>query len=612
MISSAAFRLIFVVLPAMFALGASAVAQESAFAAPTPRAANVGGPMADVPAGQLLVVHIPQASRVLDEIDRLLIAVHQEPSANPLRQLVDSLRLNQPLGPDSAVTFCISPGQRRPVRATRVTGLDAQAVVRGGQPDVAGYVHRKNAPAAMVTGDGVVLVGESAALPALARAVRGVRLSEAERETLADVDVLVRIDLALAVSQYEPAYREAHQALAARLADLRQAKAPPGQIALAEERMLAAERLWASAGEVTALSGGLIVNRRGLDARACLAIAPASPLAAALGDHPPLAGELNPPLPQQEFAALGYASFDAVRLAGLLQWITAAAVDYAAAFGPPESRLGAAEIRDLHALFAGLGEVIGERAGFVVPIRPSSEPVLQVDAVVRLKDASGGAMWRGLVPGKLDALAYLVGALWTPAGGATIRTQLDPASPNADSPVDLWRLTATFPPPPEGDEPSASQRMTDALLGPAGLSLWNAAAGPWGVLSVAPDDKRVPLLGERVTQPVLGQAGDDPRTTEALRHALRRSNLVIVFSPSVLSQLVSRTLLVGLGAYGKTTEEIPLVPPGDLATLSVRLAADSLAARLYLPVSELEPVFSIRRTLDLLEGVPAAPKFQAR
>lgn len=614
MIRPARFRLISVALPAILALSVSAAAQEAAPAepsvpaAPAPRTANVGGPLADVPAGQLLVIHIPQAARVLAEIDRLLTTVHQEPAANPLRQLVDSLALNQPLGPESAVTFCLSPGETHPVRATLVTGLEAEVVVRGGQRDVAGYVHRRNAPAAMVVGDGAVLVGDTAALPAVARAVRGVRLSEAEREALADADVLVRLDLALVVSQWEPAYRSAHETLAARAAAARETKAPAKDMALAEERVRAAERLWARAADVAALTGGLIVNRRGLDARACVVVTPASELAAALGDHPPLAGEFNPPLPLQEFAVLGYASFDAARLARLLQWATAAIVDYAAAFGPPESRLGPAEIRDLGTLLAGLGEVIGERLGFVVPIRPSSEPVLQLDAVVALKDASSGAMWRGLVPGKLDALAYLVGAIWTPSGGATIRTQLDPASPNADPPIDLWRLTAAFPPPAEGDEPSAAQRTADALLGPAGLSLWNTAAGPWGVLSVAPGAGRVPALVERTTRPLLGQAGDDTRTIEALRHALRRSNLVMVFSPSVLSQLVSRTILTGLGAYGKTTEEIPLVPPGDLATLSVRLAADSMTARVYVPVAELESVFSMRRTLELLEGVQAAPK----
>jgi len=53
---------------------------------------------------------------------------------------------------------------------------------------------------------------------------------------------------------------------------------------------------------------------------------------------------------------------------------------------------------------------------------------------------------------------------------------------------------------------------------------------------------------------------------------------------------------------------VPLVPATELATLSVRLSGETVTARLFVPVAELEPVFTLRRTLEMLEGVPAAPK----
>jgi len=251
--------------------------------------------------------------------------------------------------------------------------------------------------------------------------------------------------------------------------------------------------------------------------------------------------------------------------------------------------------------------VIGERWGFIVPVRPSSEPVLQFDALVALKEAASGAAWRALVPRKLDALTYLVGSLWPAARDTKLRTWLDPAPPNLEPKVDMWRLTPEFAPRAEEDVPSSAQRMADALLGSRGLSLWNLAAGQWGIMSVSPGTSRVAALLECATRPTLGQAGDDPRTIAALRHALPRSNLVVVFSPSVVSQLVSRTILSGLGGYGKA-DEVPLVPATELATLSVRLSGETVTARLFVPVAELEPVFTLRRTLEMLEGVPAAPK----
>jgi len=44
-------------------------------------------------------------------------------------------------------------------------------------------------------------------------------------------------------------------------------------------------------------------QRQAVDARFCLTAAPASPLAELLDAHPMIAGELNPPLPAQKFAA---------------------------------------------------------------------------------------------------------------------------------------------------------------------------------------------------------------------------------------------------------------------------------------------------------------------
>jgi hypothetical protein len=606
MIRSLPFHLMLAALAAATAFSADLAAQQKA---PGPKPAGVNELMADVPAGQLVVVHVPQAARVMGEVDQLLAAVHQEASANPLRKFVNSLALNQPLGAESAVTFCLCPGEAASARpATLVTGIDAAAVVGAGVKDEAtGCVLRDKAPAVLVVSDHAVLVGDAAALPAVARAVRGVRLGEAERSTVADADVIVRVDVALLASQREEEYRQTHAALDAKVQTARETQATPRDLALAEQRVLALERLWARAGEVSAVTGGLIVNRRGIDARACLTAKPGSALAKMLGDHPALAGELNPALPSQDFAALGYGSFDAPRLMQLLQWVTGAAVDHAAVFELPASRLGPAEIRDLNTFLAELGDVIGERWGFVVPTRPSTEPVLQLDAMVALKDAAAGAAWRALVPRKLDALTYLVGALWPAANGTKLKTRLDPAPPNLEPKVDMWRLTPEFPAPAEGEAPSSAQRMADALLGSRGLSLWNLAAGSWGVVSVAPGTSRVAAMLEGATRPKLGQAGDDPRTVEAVRHALPRSNLIVVFSPSVVSQLVSRTILSGLGAYGKA-EDVPLVPPAELATLSVRLSGETLTARLYVPMTELEPVFTMRRTLEMLEGIPAAPK----
>lgn len=576
-------------------------------------------PLMDVPAGQILVVHIPDAARVMSEIDRLLQITHQAPSANLLRREIRKLALAQELHADSMVTVCIAPPVRLggpTVRTAIVTGLDAARATGGKDADAAGIVHRKGAPPVMVLPNGALAVGDAEGLPAIARAARGVSVTNAEREALIDADVLVRLDLRLLMAQYEADYQAARATLAAAVAQAQQDDAELATIALLQERQRAAGRLWASAEELAALTAGLIVDRRAVDVRGCLALKPESPLGKALADHPPLVGELNPPLPSQEFVALAYASFDPGGAVRMLQWLTDALVDAAVAFRPDAGGIGPAEIEGLRHLFGDFAAILGGRAGLVVSVPKADQPVLQADGIVRLKDPSCGAEWRGRVPAALDGLVYVARAWLRGAAGRgagmSLRSMLDPSSPRADLPIDRWQLAVEFEGANNGDHaPPPAAQLATSMLGPQGMTLWNTAAGAYGYWSIAPEPSRLQHLMARTRAPQLGRAGDDEHTAEALRHVLRRSNVVAVFSPSVATQLVSIAVLQRFAAPGAGPMDIPLVRARSLAAVSARLAPGSLSARLYIPVTELEPLFSGYRTLQLLERPfvqPAPPK----
>lgn len=617
------FRLAVPLLVAALGSATSVRAQE---AAPKPiklpRAVTVTGPLAGVPAGQVGVIHIPEARRTLSQIDRVLTALHQDTALNPLRQLLDELDLRQPLHPESSVTVCYGlPGEPRAplARVVLVTRIDGELVTQHGIRDTSGFVHRKDAPAAMVLADGTVVVGDKRLLVPVARSVRGIAVSPAEREVLADADVLVRIDVPLLLTRYEAEVASLLKARADRVEQVRQFGASPEQMAIEEEQVRAITRLWDRAGEIEVVTGGLLIDRRAVDVRLSARVARESSLSGLLADHPPLAGDLNPPLPKQPFVALGYGSFDGRRLAGLMQWATDAMVDRVLSDRPPRARgggltLGLAEFKDLRHLFDDLGDILGGRLGAIVPVRPAAEPVFQVDAMVELAGATPAAAWRSRLPGKLDALTHLLRVSGDFRGAekqrAGLETLLEPAPPAADSPIDHWRLMVTLARATDGDGvPTMEKRLLDTVLGSEGLNLWNTAIGRWGYLSVAPADHRVAAMVLRNVKPQLGQAGDGPLAAEALKHTLRRSNAVIIFSPSLASQLAARTLLRGLGATGATDDrEVPLADPKAMAALSLRLAPTTVTARCYLPVPELEAVLSAWRTLKLLDGVPAIPQ----
>jgi len=588
-----------IVVAALLACAAPALADGGA----------VTNPLGDVPAGQILVVHVPEAARVAADIDRLLEITHQDAARNPLRREIAKLLLHQELRPASALTVCVGPPVRLggpTVRTALVARLDAARVTAGKEPDAAGIVHRDGAPAVMVLADGTVAIGDAEGLAAVARAARGVDVSVAAREAIVDADVLVRIDLRLMLAQHEAKYRAARAALVAGVARARRDDADAATIAALEERLRAADRFWARAGELAELTVGIMVNKEAVDVRACLAVAPDSPLGKAAAGHPPLAGDLNPPLPAQEFVALAYASLDPEGLAGLLQWLTDMLVDSAVAFRPDSGGMGPAEIAGLQGLFGEYAALLGGRSAIVMPIPGKGEPVLQADGIVQLADASRGADWHGRVPSTLDGLVYLTRAWLRSAPGdgpgLSLRSSLDPSSPRDEPPVDRWHLDVALAQPADGAAaPGPAAQLASAMLGPQGLTLWNTAAGEYGYWSAAPAASRIEGLMARNRATRLGRAGDDEQTAEALRHVLRRSNVVAVFSPSVATQLVSIAVLRRFASPEIGPLDVPVVKPRSLAAFSARLSAGSLSARLYVPVTELEPLFSGYRTFRLLE-----------
>ena len=579
------------------------------------------GPLAGVPRGQILVVHVAEAARTMADIDALLKTIRRPESENPLWRLLPLFVFGRDFrfGPDSSFTFCVSPPAKLGGPTLRVAVLpriDVAKVVGDTQPDAGGVYRRPDAPPAMVFADRTVVVGDAEALPAAAWAARGIEVTTAEREVLADADVLVRVDVPLILAQLEPRYQALRAELIRRAGEARREDAPAVKPAVLDEQLRALERLWAKAHEFTALTAGLIVNDRAVDVRVCLAVADGATVSDCLAGHPALVGELNPPLPRQEFAALAYAAFDAERLAKLFQWLLDGAVDATVVFSEAGPGLSPETLAALHQLFGDFGDLLGERAALVVPLASVREPVLQADGVVQLKDAARGAAWRGRVPAVLDALVYLAGAVLRHgadgAARATLESALDPASAGDSPQLDWWHLSVRLAPPKEPQaEVPAESRLVDALFGRAGLGLWNTCGGAFGLFSIAPQPDRIQSLAAHLRAPQLGQAGDDDRTAEALLHSLRRPSAVVVFSPSVLAQLWSRALLVSEpGAVGRTGSdgEIPIVRPRSLATLSIRPQARSLSARLYIPVSELEPAWSAFRAFQLLKNPTVGPE----
>jgi hypothetical protein len=590
-------------------------APQTARAEPAPRrapaansgAAPSGADLSAVPAGQILVVHVPEAGRVMAQADALLATLHADAAANPLRILVDGLRLNQDLSRDSEVTLCIGPPARLggpPVRAVLVTRLDPVKAVGATVPDAAGIYHRAGGQAVMVLVDRTLIFGDAEALAAMAGAARGLTLSRRDQETLLDADVMVLLDPALLLRQYEPRYQAFRADLAARLAQARRDDAPKAAVAMLEARLQAAERLWTRAMAATRITAGLIVNDHAVDLRTCLTVAEGSSLGKLLSGHPALAGELNPPFGQQEFAALAYAAMDGKRLAGLLQWGTDSLVDAILARWGEVSGLGPAEIEALRGVFDDYAAVLGGQAGLIVPLAEPGQPVLEVDGCVELKSEASGAAWRGQVPATLDALTYLARVVLRCglAGptGVTLESTLDPAVPGDKPPMDHWRLSVALSPAETPDGQPTPQALQ-------GLDLWNMASRGQGYFSVAPSPDRAMKLMAEADATALGQAGSGERATEALRHVLRRSNAVVVFSPSVLAQLWSRAVLRSYEPPPARASDVAIVPAQALAALSFRGEADGLSARLYIPVTELEPVFSMWRAFALLSHPAVGP-----
>jgi hypothetical protein len=585
------------------------------------------GPLAGVPAGQILVIHIPDAARVLAEADAVLTAAQIEMSRNPLRQQLESWKLSQPLSAGSSVTICIGPPARlggEPLRAALVTKLDLVKVLGDLAANADGVYARPEAPPVMVLKDGALAIGDAESLAALAHVARGVTISSAESEALADADVLIRFDPALALSRNEPQYEAARSLLAGAVARMRREEdetSAGAKVAALERRLKAAAELWARAHELSGVTAGLVVNRRAVDARVCVSAMPGSALARGLSGHPALAGELNPPLPREKFAALGYAAFDATNLVAFLQWLTDAAVEAAVAFDGEKFGLGPAESGSFHSLFHDLPTVLGGRAAFLVPIRAASEPVVQADGLVELKGPDRGTAWQNQVPGTLGALVFLanVGEKMRAGPGEkggilgskfSLKSSFDPGWPESALTIDHWHLavlglpaakpvpapaggSGLIVPPPEG-------LLLRTLAGPSGVDLWNTSSGASGYFSVAPTAARVPGLISRQASPQFGQAGDDELTVEALRHVLRRANAVVMFSPSELMQLLSRSMVQGYIVAGRQSREIPIINSRALSVLSLRGESGALTARLYLPVVELAPLVSDWQTLQLL------------
>lgn len=566
---------------------APANVEAAAPAAVPPARRAASGPLANVPAGQLVVIHVPDAARVVAGVDRLLATLRRDPATSPLRRVLEVAKIPLPPPPGRGL-----PDPREWTIAS-----------------VTGSVTLTVPPSGVRTG-GVTLsgrIGDDAEPP---NAVRGVELTDAEREALVDADILARLDVHLLLSSLEADYRAYHKGLSDRLAEARQGGQVAKSVALLEQRLRATEALWARAHEISAVSAGLILGDEALDVRLCLTVTPESRLARALAGHAPLAGELNPPLPTQEFAALSYASFDAEGLAGLLQWLTDAAVEAAVARGAGEQGLGPAEVEALGGLFKDFGALLGRRAALVVPIRDAAEPVFQVDGVVQLKDADSGAAWHGRVPATLDALAYLAEVLIRSrageASGLKVETSLVPALPEDTLPIDRWRMSIARASEP-GRPPGPMMRLVESLLGPEGLTLWNTADGRFAYFSVASSPERIGPMIARNTAARLGRAGDDELTAEALRHVLRRANVVVVLSPSLLVQLASRVVLRSIDGPYRQPLDVPLVAPKSLAAASLRFDGDSLSARLYIPLQELEALLSTWRTLRLLDGARPPP-----
>lgn len=606
---------------------------------------RITGPLADIPAGQFLVVHVPNAPKVLAEIDRLLDQMHLEQSQNPLRREVDLWTLGQPLPPDSSVTIClVSPPPSAPpggplLVGALVTKLNTAKVVGKTAVDEDGVFVRPGALPAMVFGDGTVAVGDREAVLALFHASRGVSVSSLERDALADADVLVRFDVATALGSTVAARAAQRDALAGQLGALRRlARSSPALAAkadAAERRLQALDRFWAESGQVSAIVAGLMVNRQAVDARFCLAAAPASRLSELLDGHPMIAGELNPPLPAQKFAALGCLSFNPRGLAGLLQWSADLFVDHLAATSGENSKLGRAELTAFHGLFADWGNLLGERAALMIPFRPAGEPLIQADGLVELSGPDQAPVWRGRLPQLLDALTFLCNVVvseQTPGRPAPwrLRPSFEPAAPHADPPVDLWRLSLTgsffaaaqspaksavsaTPSGQGGDildlpEPQPAEEFAVALVGGSGLNLWFTTSAATAGFTVAPTPERLPALLARNAAHQVGQAGDDDRTLEALRHVAPRSNAVFLFSPSELIQLLARSMVLNYipqTRHGVPQPEIPIVESKALSVLSLRAESGCLSARVYLPVTELAPVVSDLRAFELLLA-PAA------
>jgi len=394
-------------------------APPSAAPAPAPRvrppsppapSSAVSGPLAAVPAGQILVLHIPEAARVLAQQDAAMKILRIDPAESPLRKFLASLKLNQDLSPDSALTLCVAPPIRLGgplLRWTLVTRIDPARLAAGAKPDAGGVCRRDAALAALVLPAGTVALGDADVLADVARAPRGVQVSRAEEEVLRDADLALRIDLRQLLARHEPQYQALRAALAARIAEARRDDVPQAQRAMLELQLAALDRLWTRTREFTTLTAGLSANERSADVRLHLGLADDAKLGELLADHPPLAGDLNPPLPSQSFVALGHASFDGPRLALLLQWAIDAATDATLAFGGDEVDLDASTAEALGRIGADLADVLGSRAGFVVPLTGAREPVLQLDAVVELKEDSRGAAWRARAPTVLDGLVYL-------------------------------------------------------------------------------------------------------------------------------------------------------------------------------------------------------------
>ncbi|NIA21408.1 MAG: hypothetical protein GWP05_05450, partial [Anaerolineaceae bacterium] len=261
------------------------------------RPLRVTGPLAEAPAGQMLVVYIPEASRVMARIDALLAVTHLEPSQNPLRRWLAGLSLGQELGPNSELTFCIGPPPRlggRLTRATLVSGLDTGRVVGRNEANDGGIYVRQGAPDVMLLDGPTVALGGGESLRAIAAARRGIGLTVRQREVLADADVLVQLDLAGWLSHLEPKYQAARAAFAARAAEARReaedSDEAAAELAMVERRLKAAESLWARLHELRAVTFGLMVGRRAVGLRMHLSVVAGSPLARALAGHPALAG----------------------------------------------------------------------------------------------------------------------------------------------------------------------------------------------------------------------------------------------------------------------------------------------------------------------------------